>query len=165
VDARIAIGPDDPRRDDVRALVALHRAFGLAHSPPEDVHALELDGLLHPSITFLTARRDGVLVAMGALRELDASHGELKSMHTVATVRRQGIATAMLTALLDVARARGYRRVSLETGSMEAFAPAVALYVAFGFEPCAPFAAYRPSPSSRFLTLELEPPVAGEISR
>jgi putative acetyltransferase len=109
------IAPDDPRTDDVRALLERHLYNSHTHSPPEDVHALDLDGLLAPNVAFYTFRREGELLGMGALQELDAQHCEIKSMHTVASARGQRIARTMLMHLLGEARARGYRRVSLET--------------------------------------------------
>jgi putative acetyltransferase len=150
------IAADDPRADDVRALLERHLTFANAHSPPEDVHALGLDGLLTPNVAFYTFRRDGELLGMGALQQFDAQHCEIKSMHTVATERGKGIARAMLMHLLGEARARGYRRVSLETGSMDAYAPARALYTSVGFADCGPFDRYGPSVNSTFMTLALD---------
>lgn len=155
-DLGVRITADDPRSDDVGALLRVHLAFADEHSPPEDVHALDVEGLADPAVTFYSARRDGALVAIGAMKELDAHHGELKSMHTVAAERRQGVGRAMVVHLLAVARARGYRRVSLETGSMEAFSPARAMYLAAGFAPCDPFADYVPSLNSTCMTLVLD---------
>src|SRR5262245_60285225 len=113
------IDVDDPRADDVRALIERHLRFMRGLTPPEDVHALDPAGLSAPTITFFAARRAGELIAIGALRELDATHGEIKSMHTAEAERGRGVGRAMLEHLLSVARARGYRRVSLETGTME----------------------------------------------
>jgi putative acetyltransferase len=149
------IAVDDPRRPDIIALLERHLAFAHEHTPPEDVHALDLDGLLEPAVTFFSARHDGSLVAIGALKELDAGHGELKSMHTAAGARRHGVGRAMVDHLVAVAAERGYRRVSLETGTMDAFGPARSLYTACGFRPCGPFAAYTASPNSAFMTLTL----------
>src|SRR3954454_6956688 len=118
------IAVDDPRRADIVALLERHLAFAHEHTPPEDVHALDLTGLLDPAVTFFSARRDGQLLAIGALRELDPRHGELKSMHTAAAARRAGLGRAMFDHLVAVARDRGYDRVSLETGTMDAFGPA-----------------------------------------
>ena len=151
----IDITVDDPRADDVRALLARHLAFAHEHSPPEDVHALDLSGLLDPTVTFFSARRGPDLVGIGALKELDDGHGELKSMHTAAAERGRGVGRAMVDHLLGVARDRRYRRVSLETGTMEAFAPARSLYAGVGFTPCGPFGDYTPSPNSTFMTLSL----------
>ncbi|MQW77402.1 GNAT family N-acetyltransferase [Nocardioides sp. dk4132] len=149
------LGPDDPRADDVRALLARHLAFGHQRSPPEDVHTLDVGGLLGPEITFRSARVDGTLVAVGALRDLGDGHLELKSMHTASEHRGQGHGRRMLLHLLALARERGATRVSLETGSMDAFAPARTLYAAAGFVPCEPFGDYSPSRNSSFFTLVL----------
>jgi putative acetyltransferase len=151
----IDIDVDDPRADDVRALLARHLAFAHEHSPPEDVHALDLSGLLDPTVTFYSARRGPELVGIGALKELDDGHGELKSMHTKAAERGRGVGGAMVGHLLAEARLRGYRRVSLETGAMDAFAAARSLYARAGFTPCGPFGDYAPSPNSTFMTLSL----------
>jgi putative acetyltransferase len=149
---------DDPRTDDVRALLERHLAFMRRQSPPEDVHALDVDGLRAQSVTFFSLRApDGELLAVGALKELDRAHGELKSMHTVEGVRRRGVGRAMLDHLLDRARARGYERVSLETGTMDGFTPARSLYESVGFERCLPFADYPASPHSVCMTLALTP--------
>jgi putative acetyltransferase len=91
----------------------------------------------------------------GALKTLDATHGEIKSMHTAAVSRGKGIGARMLTHIIDDARRRGLTRLSLETGSMAAFAPARGLYERFGFIYCAPFADYVPDPNSVFMTREL----------
>ena len=147
---------DDPRADDVVALVERHLAFANDHTPPEDVHALDLDGLLDPAVTFYSARRERRLLAIGALKELDDAHGELKSMHTVEEARGQGVGRAMVDHLLGVARHRGYRRVSLETGSMDAFVPARSLYERSGFTPCEPFGDYVESRNSAFMTLVID---------
>jgi putative acetyltransferase len=153
-DGHIAI--DDPRADDVRALLARHLAFARGHSPPEDAHALDADGLADPDVTFFSLRRrDGELLAVGALKRLDARHAEVKSMHTVEAERGRGIGRAMVDHLVAVARERGFTRVSLETGAMEAFAPARSLYAGAGFEPCEPFGDYSPSRNSVFMTLRL----------
>jgi putative acetyltransferase len=149
------VAPADPLADDVRALLERHLALMNTHTPPEDVHALDVDGLLDPAVTLVGLREDGVLLAVGALKHLDEGHGELKSMHTAAEHRGRGAGARVLDHLLALARQRGYRRVSLETGSMPAFAPARSLYAAAGFVGCGPFADYRPSPSSTFMTLEL----------
>jgi putative acetyltransferase len=146
---------DDPRAEDVRALLTGHLAFMHAQSPPENVHALDVEGLSDPAVTFFSLRRDGELIAVGALKRLDEDHAEVKSMHTVEAQRGKGIGAAMLRHLLAMARARGFRRVSLETGTPAAFGPARALYTRAGFVPCGPFADYRASPYSCFLTLDL----------
>ncbi len=149
----VRIAMDDPHAQDVQALLQRHLAFAHHHTPPEGVHALAVDGLLDPAVTVFSARREGQLVAMGALKELDQTHAELKSMHTAAAARRQGIGRAMVDHLLCVARQRGYRQVSLETGTMAAFSPARALYIGAGFTECGPFGQYTKSPTSAFMTL------------
>lgn len=152
----IDIAVDDPRAADVRDLLQRHLEFANRHSPRDDVHALDVDGLRHPSLTFFSARRHGVLLGIGALKHLDATHAEVKSMHTAREVRGRGVGRAMVAHLLAVAGERGVRRVSLETGSMDAFAPARALYSSLGFTECDPFGDYCASPNSTFMTLELE---------
>jgi putative acetyltransferase len=143
---------DDPRADDIRELPERHLAFCNLHSPPEDVHALDVEGLAGLDITFLSFRVDGELLAVGALKQLDARHAELKSMHTVSAARGRGIARALVDHLIGIARDRGVERVSIETGSMEAFAAARALYTNAGFYECDPFGDYVPSANSTFMT-------------
>jgi putative acetyltransferase len=150
-----AIALDDPQADDVRALLAVHLGWAHTTSPPEDVHALDVDGLVDPSVTFCSYRVDGELLGIGALKRLDEDHAEVKSMHTVAAARGRGIGRAMVEHLLATARARGFRRVSLETGSMDAFAPARALYESVGFVPCGRYGDYPDSANSAFFTIEL----------
>ena len=158
------ISVDDPRADDVRGLLERHLAFNNAQSPPEDVHALDVEELLDPSVTFFSFRDDGELLGVGAVKEIDRRHAEVKSMHTAQAARGRGVARAILDHILAVARERGYARISLETGTMEAFAPARTLYATAGFTACEPFGEYRPSPNSTFMTLSLngaEPTAAG----
>jgi GNAT superfamily N-acetyltransferase len=152
------ISVDDPGAADVRELLERHLEFANEHSPLEDVHALDVSALLDPAVTFFSYRRRGKLLAVGALRHIDADHAELKSMHTALAARGRGIGRAMVEHLLSVARDHGFRRVSLETGSMPAFAPARALYARAGFCPCGPFGDYPPSRNSTFMTLALDSP-------
>ena len=147
----------DPQQDDSRALLAAHLAFAHEHSPGDAVHALDVGGLITPDVTFFCAREGSALVGVGALRELTPEHAEIKSMHTAAAHRGRGHGRAMLEHLLAEARQRGYRRVSLETGSPEAFVPARALYAAAGFQLCGPFGDYPENGFSTFMTLELTP--------
>lgn len=146
---------DDPRSADARALLQRHLAFAHTHTPDEHAYALDIDALLGPAITFFSFRADGELLAVGALKQLDDTHGEIKSMHTAEAARGRGIGRAMVGHLVSVARDRGMRRVSLETGTMAAFGPARALYASVGFTPCGPFGGYRPSPDNTFMTLLL----------
>jgi putative acetyltransferase len=130
-----------------------HLAFAHEVTPEGHVHALDVERLLDPSVTFFSARREGELLGVGALRELDPTHGEVKSMHTAPTARREGVGRAMVEHLLEVARARRYTRVSLETGTMEVFAPARELYATAGFVRCEPFGEYTDNPHSICMTL------------
>ncbi len=146
---------DDPARPDVFSLLEEHLRSMYELSPPESVHALDVSRLKSPDITFWTVRDGNTLLGCGALKELHPEHGEVKSMRTPAALRRRGAGRAVLSQILQEARARGYRRLSLETGSMPAFEPAQRLYESFGFTYCGPFADYRQDPNSVFMTLEL----------
>ena len=146
------IAVDDPLRDDVRALLEQHLAFARSVTPPEHVHALDLDGLLDPSITLFSVRAGGELLGVGALKQLDPDHAEVKSMHTAKAARGRGVGRVMVDHLLAVAAERGVSRVSLETGTMDAFAPARSLYAEAGFAPCGPFGDYEESSTSAFMT-------------
>jgi putative acetyltransferase len=146
---------DDLTRPAIHALLNEHLQSMHALSPPESVHALDLSKLRSPDITFWSAWEGDELLGCGALKELDPGHGELKSMRTPQAARRRGAGRAILEHALGVARARGYKRLSLETGTVEAFAPAQSLYASVGFEVCGPFADYREDPHSVFMTLRL----------
>ncbi len=126
-----------------------------ATSPPKSIHALDLNGLKKPEITFWTAWHESMLMGCGALKRLDAEHAELKSMRTSPQHRRQGLGKSILNFILDEARRRGYRRMSLETGSMAFFEPARTLYLNHGFVFCEPFADYKLDPNSVFMTRNL----------
>jgi len=139
----------------VLALLEEHLRSMHELSPPESVHALDVRSLKRPDISFWTVRDGNTLLGCGALKELDPEHGEVKSMRTPAALRRRGAGRAVLSHILQEARARGYRRLSLETGSVDAFAPAQKLYESVGFSYCGPFADYKPDPNSVFMTLEL----------
>lgn len=146
---------DDLTGPEVHSLLEEHLRNMRAISPPESVHALDLSGLRRPDITFWTVWDGAELLGCGALRELDPTHGEVKSMRTAMAHRRRGVGRAMLEHIVAEARARRYARLSLETGSMAAFTPAHRLYEGFGFVPCGPFADYTDDPNSRFFTLAL----------
>ena len=154
----LVVAVDDPRADDVRSLLEMHLAFAHEVTPPEGVFALDVDGLVDPTVTFVSARRDGELLGVGALKEIDASHAELKSMHTVEAARRQGVGRALVRHLVSVAADRSYERVSLETGTEDAFAPARAFYTSLGFTPCERFGVYVHSPTSACMTIVLKAP-------
>jgi putative acetyltransferase len=140
---------------EVAALLEEHVTEMRRYSPPESVHALDLDRLRTPDLTFWSVWDGGVVLGCGALRELDPGHGELKSMRTRATHRGRGVGTAVLDHLVGEARRRGYRRVSLETGSPEPFAAARRLYARRGFVECGPFGPYAADEFSVFMTLDL----------
>ena len=146
---------DDLTHSDVVALVELHLRAAFENSPPGAVFALDLSGLRDPSVTLWTAWEGGTLLGMGALKALDTNHGELKSMRTAPGQLRRGVARAMLGHLIAEGRARGYRRLSLETGSNAPFAAARALYAGAGFVECGPFAGYVDTQFSQYFTLEL----------
>ena len=155
VDRPLRIVADDLSGPEIRALLEEHLQSMHSLSPPESVHALDLAKLRRPDISFWTAWDDDVLVGCGALKEIDRAHGEIKSMRTPQTLRRRGAGRAILAHILGVARSRDYERLSLETGSSEAFAPAQRLYESFGFERCGPFGDYVLDPHSVFMTLRL----------
>ena len=146
---------DDLRGPEIAALLQEHLDDMKLHSPPESIHALDLEKLRRPEITFWSLWQDGELLGCGAIKQLDATHGEIKSMRTSNRHRRKGVAARMLQHILDVAKQRGYQRLSLETGSPAAFVPARELYARFGFRYCGPFADYVDDPYSVFMTREL----------
>lgn len=147
---------DDLSGPEIAGLLQEHLDDMHRHSPPESVHALDLEALRRPDITFWTVWADEKLAGCGALKELDPTHGEIKSMRTSYEFRGMGAGKFVLEFILDEARRRGYTRLSLETGSMEAFEPARRLYASHGFEYCGPFAEYTLDPNSVFMTLRLE---------
>lgn len=146
---------DDLTGPEIHALLQEHLDSMKLYSPPESIHALNLDALRQPEITFWTVWENGELLGCGALKELDSQHGEIKSMRTAAGHRRKGAARTMLAHIIEEARQRGYKRLSLETGSHEAFAPARSLYASYGFTYCEPFADYVLDPYSVFMTREI----------
>lgn len=138
------------------ALLAGHLTFARDVTPAEHVHALEAASLVHPTITFYSARRRGELLGVGALKELDGNDGELKSMHTRPTSRRQGVGRAVVEYIISVARQRGYQQLSLETGTGVAFEPAHRLYLGLGFTHCPPFGEYTANPYSTCMRIILD---------
>lgn len=152
---KFLIREDDLEGPEIAELLRAHLDHAARHSPPKSIHALDLDRLRAPEITFWSVWLDKSLVGCGALKELAPDHGEIKSMHTAAAHRGKGVAAALVERILEEAKARSYRRVSLETGTMEGFAPARALYHRYGFRVCPPFAQYREDPNSVCMTLEL----------
>ncbi|OZG72996.1 GNAT family N-acetyltransferase [Hahella sp. CCB-MM4] len=146
---------DDLTGPEVAGLLNEHMQEMKRRSPPESIHALDLEGLKKPEITFWSAWEGDLIIGCGALKELDASHAEIKSMRTAEAYQRKGIARQMLQHLLDEAKKRNYARLSLETGSQASFEPARQLYAGFGFEYCGPFAGYKDDPNSVFMTRAL----------
>ena len=146
---------DDLSGPEIHALLQEHLQSMIELSPAESMHALDIEALRRPEITFWTLWHNGELLGCGALKELDSQHAEIKSMRTASAHLRKGVARKLLTHILEVAESRSYRRLSLETGSQEAFEPARRLYASFGFDYCQPFADYVEDPHSAFMTLEL----------
>ena len=146
---------DDLSGPQVQELLQEHLQSVALHSPPESAHALDIEGLRKPEVTFWTAWSAGELLGCGALKELDPAHAEVKSMRTAAAHTRKGVARNLLAHIIDAARHRGCTHLSLETGSMQAFEPARKLYADFGFTYCEPFADYLEDPYSVFMTREL----------
>ncbi|MFI6168569.1 GNAT family N-acetyltransferase [Nocardia sp. NPDC051052] len=146
---------DDLSGPEIAALLTEHLSELGAQSPAESMHALDLDALRRPEITLWSGWDGDTLAGCAALEHLDDEHAEIKSMRTAATHKRRGIASTLLRHLLSEATARGYRRVSLETGTQDFFIPAQRLYAAHGFEFCEPFGDYVLDPYSRFMTRAL----------
>lgn len=153
--ARYTIIEDDLSGVAIAGLLRLHLEEMHSWSPPESVHAMPIERLRQPDVTFYSAWLGDRLAACGALKQLDPTHGELKSMRADPAFRGKGAGRAVLDHLLAVARARGYARVSLETGRPEPFLPARRLYQAYGFAECPPFGDYRPDPFSICMTRTL----------
>ena len=153
----IEIRTDDPRGEQAAALLRDHLDEMAVHSPPESRHALDVDALCSPDVTFWTGWEGRELLGCAALLELDRRHGEIKSMRTARGHLRKGVAGQLLRCIIAEAERRSYARLSLETGSMKGFAAARALYDRFGFTYCAPFASYVPDPNSVFMTRTLSP--------
>lgn len=146
---------DDLTGPEIRALLEEHLRNMARLSPPESVHALDIDALRKPGITFWTAWSGNELLGCGALKQLNPVHGEVKSMRTSSAHRRKGVARALLSHIIEEARSRSYARLSLETGSVQAFEPARRLYLSSGFSCCPPFADYVDDPNSVFMTRTL----------
>jgi putative acetyltransferase len=151
----VRIELDDLSRHEVHALLREHLANMHELSPPQSVHALDLAQLRSPDITFWSVWDESLLLGCAALRELAPTHGEVKSMRTPEALRRRGTGRALLAHIIAEARSRGYRRLSLETGTHAAFKPAQDLYRSLGFISCGPFAEYKADPNTVFMSLEL----------
>lgn len=144
------------RHKEIISLLQEHHEDMLLHSPPESVHALDISALEAPNITFWSLWLDNTLAGVGALKEIDTTHGEIKSMRTSTNYLRKGIAGKLLDHIINQANIRSYKKLSLETGTMDAFLPAQKLYQRFGFEVCEPFDDYKEDPYSMFMTKTLQ---------
>ena len=144
----IVISVNDPTSPTVQPIIESHLRLARSSSPPEHVHALNLDGLRDPDVTFFTASIGSEVVGMAALRHLDGDRAEVKSMHVVEAARGQGVGGSLLAHLFDVAKSWRCREVLLETGTMDAFEPARSLYLGAGFRVCPPFGSYTENPFS-----------------
>lgn len=151
----VEIKIDDLSGSEIAEFLEEHIREMKSVSPPESKHALDLEGLRKPEITFWTVWDDSRLIGCGAMKELDANHAEIKSMRTTFSFRGKGVAATLLQHILNEAKLRGYQRISLETGSMPFFEPAHNLYAKYGFENCAPFSTYKEDPNSVFMTRKL----------
>jgi putative acetyltransferase len=142
---------------DQRIVALLRHHFDKCHevTPPGSCHVFNPEKLAAPGIDFWAAWDGQALLGVGAMKPLDDTHGEVKSMHTAESARRRGVGGAVLRHIIATSRARGLTRLSLETGSFGYFVPAVALYKAHGFTECPPFGDYRPDPNSVFLTRDI----------
>ncbi|MFE1596011.1 GNAT family N-acetyltransferase [Nocardia sp. NPDC058705] len=153
---QLRVVADDLSGAQVRALLAAHHAEMASTSPAESMHALDLTALRDPAVTVWSAWSGEDLVGCGALKELDPEHAEIKSMRTADGHTGRGVAATVLAHLIAVGRERGYRRLSLETGTQDLFAPARRLYLRHGFTECEPFGSYSLDPLSQFFTLPLD---------
>jgi putative acetyltransferase len=149
------IRTDDLSGPEIAALLTEHLEAMAQVSPRESRHAMDLERLRQPDITFWTVWNGAQLAGCGALKEIDSTHGEVKSMRTAKAHLRRGIARMVLEHIIAEAKRRGYRRLSLETGAMAYFEPARNLYRNAGFKECAPFVGYKPDPNSTFFTREI----------
>jgi len=140
---------------EIQDLLREHLSDAYRNSPPDSVYALDLTELKKPDISFWSAWENGVLLGCGALKELDKTHGEIKSMRTATAALNRGVGSMVVTHIIEQARARGYKRLSLETGNNQPYAPARGLYLKFGFEYCGPFADYEDGAFSLFMRLDL----------
>lgn len=151
----LQIRRDDLSGPEIAGLLQEHLADMHLHSPPESVHALDVQGLKQSGVTFWSAWLNDELAGCGALKSLDARHAEIKSMRTAHAHLRKGVARQILEHLLKEANRMGFRRLSLETGSTAAFEPARRLYLEYGFSYCEPFGDYIEDPHSVFMTREV----------
>jgi putative acetyltransferase len=153
--ALISIAAESPLGADLRLLMERHTADMHADTPPESIHMMDASQLAVPEVTFFVMRDIGVPLGMGAFKQIEAGHAEIKSMHVLAEARGRGLSKRLLTHLIDEARAAGFERLSLETGIQPTFTAARALYAKAGFCECGPFVGYALDPNSIFMSREL----------
>ena len=146
---------DDLRGKEIAEFLEDHITDMKSVSPPESKHALDLDGLRQPEITFWSVWNESQLIGCGAIKELNNLHGEIKSMRVLAAYRGKGVASHLLEHIINTSKGRGYRTVSLETGSMAFFEPARRLYIKYGFVACSAFGNYKEDPNSVFMSRSL----------
>ncbi|MBD2446372.1 GNAT family N-acetyltransferase [Nostoc sp. FACHB-152] len=149
------IREDDLTSKKIADLLREHLENMYEITPPESVHALDIEALRSPNITFFSAWEGEELLGCGALKELDARTGEVKSMRTAKAYRRKGVASKILEHIIKEAQQRVYYYLNLETGASPEFAPARALYIRYGFEYRGPFGDYNDDPNSVFMTKKL----------
>ncbi|MCW8090834.1 GNAT family N-acetyltransferase [Alteromonas sp. ASW11-130] len=147
----LAIAIEDPMTPDIVGMLKLHLIDMRETSPPDSVHALDVEALQAADITFYSVRQKSLLLGIGALKELTPAHAEIKSMRTTKEARGTGVASFLLDHLIQEGKNRGYNAISLETGTQAFFTPAHHLYKKFGFVECAPFASYKLDPNSLFM--------------
>jgi putative acetyltransferase len=148
----LTIAPESPLTPDLTLLMQRHTQAMHAETPPGSIHMLDASKLAVPGIWFFVMRDNGEAIGMGAVKRIDDSHAEIKSMHILAERRGEGLSRRMLDHLVSHALAEGFSKLSLETGSQPGFAPARGLYAKAGFAECGPFEGYGPDPSSVFMT-------------
>jgi putative acetyltransferase len=146
---------DDLLGEEIVELLEEHLDDMRATSPPDSIHALDLTRLKNPSIKFWTIWQGKTLAGCGAIKKLDSTHGEIKSMRTANNFQKNGIGSALLIHLINEAKFMGYQKLSLETGTMDFFKPAHRLYTKYGFTDCEPFGDYGEDPYSKFMVLNL----------
>ena len=149
---KIVITTEESLTDELAHVLQAHWLFCTSSTPIEHVYALDASKLFSPDITVFGARIDGELVGVGAMRKLDLLHAELKSMHTLAKSRGSGVGKAMVSYIEDFARSSGIERMSLETGTNEAFGPARQFYKSLGYQSCEAFGDYVLSEDNTCMT-------------
>lgn len=151
----VSINLESPLTPDLTLLMQRHTQAMHAQTPPESIHMMDASKLAAPGIWFFVMRDNGEAIGMGAVKRIDETHAEIKSMHVLAERRGQGLSRLMLDHLVKHAKSLGFSRLSLETGSQSGFAPARGLYAKSGFEECGPFEGYAPDPNSVFMTKQI----------